>query len=90
MIDEISAALFGKKSSNNTSFSVKINGILAHALFDAGSTNSHVGENVANCLNLEIFPEEKSVGLAIKGHTSNSIEKCEAEIELKDHKYANV
>ena len=93
-IDEISAALFGmsiaKKSSNKTSFPVKINGIPAHALFDTGSTNSHVSENVANRLNLEIFPEEKSVGLAIKGHTSNSIGKCEAEIELKDRKYANV
>ena len=26
----------------------------------------------------------------IKGHTSNSIGKCKAEIELKDLKYANV
>ena len=93
-IDEISAALFGmniaKKSSNKTSLSVKINGVPADALFDTGLTNSHVSENVANHLNLEIFPEEKYVGLAIKGHTSNSIGKCEAEIELNDRKYANV
>ena len=78
------------KSSSKTSFPVKINDILAHILFATGSTNTRVSENVANRLNLEIFPEEESVGLAIKDHNSNSIGKCEAEIKLNDRRFANV
>ena len=78
-----------KQSSSKTTFPVKINSIPAHALFNTGSTNSHLSKNVANHLNLKIISKEKSVGLAIKGHTSNSIGKGEAEIELQDRKCKN-
>ena len=57
---------------------------------DDGSTKSHVSDYVAYRLNFEIFSEEKSIGLAIKGHTSNSIGKCEAKIELNYRGYANI
>ena len=76
--------------ASKTSFAVKISGIPAHARLDTRSINNHISENVANFLNLEVFPKEISVGLRTKDRTFNSTEKCEAEIKLNDRRYANV
>ena len=69
---------------------VKVDGHLVNALVDTGSTISHMSEEVAKRLRLRLSKDDCRVGLAVNGFTFSSIGKCQASVELSEHKHHNV
>ena len=70
-------------STSKTSIVVELNGTPVNALLDTGASNSHVNEEVAKRLNLEIAESTACIGLAIKCCCSKSLGTCKATVGIQ-------
>ena len=76
--------------TSKTSIAVELNGTPVNALLDTGASNSHVNEEVAQQLNLEIAESTACIGLAVKGCCSKSLGACKATVGLQQRIYKEV
>ena len=70
-----------QSSHDKVNVSVKVNGVFANALIDAGSTLSHISDCFSERLNLVLQNSNLSIGLAIKGCTSSSLGVSQVKLE---------
>ena len=76
--------------TSKTSIVVELNGTPVNALLDTDASNSHVNEEVAKRLNLEIAESTACIGLAVKGCCSKSLGSCKATVGLQQRIYEEV
>ena len=69
---------------------VFVNGSQANALFDTGSTLSHLSKDFSKLLKLDLEASDCCVGLAVKGCSSKGLGKCCVSVELNGQTYDNV
>ena len=82
--------IISNAANSKVNVSVFVNGSQANALFDPGSTLSHLSEDFSELLELDLEASDCCVGLAVKGCSSKDLVKCCANVELNGQTYDDV